>query len=57
MSVSEYVKAQGLPSAVYVAEKANINRQMLYKWHRDNFALFEAVVSGVAEKKFREEIL
>jgi len=54
MSVSKYIKEQGLPSVVYVAEKANVNRQILYSWFHNNFALFEVVVAGCVVQKSDE---
>ena len=46
-TASTYIKAQGLPSLQYVADKANIGRVKLHRWYHNNFALFEVVVAGV----------
>lgn len=50
MTPSQYIKAQGLPSLVYVAFKVNKDPRTLYKWYEDNYPLFEAVVLGVKVK-------
>jgi AcrR family transcriptional regulator len=57
MKVSEYIKSQGLSGRKYVADAVNVTPPTINNWYRDNFALLEAVVIGLAEKKFREEVL
>lgn len=47
MTPSQYVKAHGLPSLTYVAERVGKPQQTLDNWYRENFSLFEVVVAGV----------
>ena len=49
-SASKYIKEQGLPSLVYVANAAQIDRQLLHTWYRTKPALFEIVVAGCVSK-------
>jgi len=47
MTPSTYIKAQGLPSTAFVAEKVGKPVQTINNWFNHNFALFEVVVAGV----------
>lgn len=55
MTPSKYIKAQGLPNLQYVADKVGKHRDTLVNWHRDNFALFEAVVAGVVFQEVQND--
>ncbi len=57
MTPSKYIKAQGLPSLSYVADKVNLTRPTLYNWYNNNFALFEVVVAGVLWLKMTEPVV
>jgi len=54
MTPSQYIKAQGLPSLVYVAGKVNKDPRTINKWYDDNFALFEVVVAGCKYKVLQD---
>ena len=60
MTPSQYIKAQGLPSTKYVADKVGKPAQTIVNWYHANFALFEAVVAGVRSMHYayalREEL-
>jgi len=45
-SASKYIKGQGLPSLIHVADAAQIDRQLLHTWYRTKPALFEIIVAG-----------
>ena len=47
MTPSQYIKAQGLPSLAYVADKVGKHPDTINNWYHANFALFEVVVAGV----------
>lgn len=55
MSASKYIKAQGLPSVVYVALCAEISRELLHEWYHSRPVVFRLLVRGcLAELKDRE---
>ncbi len=56
MTASKYIKSQGLPSLQYVADKVGKHRDTLHNWHRDNFALFEVVVSGIKWQNMTRDV-
>lgn len=56
MTPSQYIRAQGLPSLVYVANKVGKDPRTIYKWYHDNFALFEAVIDGLEYQQVMEDM-
>ena len=49
LTASEEAKAAGLPSLEWAARHIGKPSQTLRNWHRDNHALFEAVIKGLNE--------
>lgn len=47
MTPSKYIKAQGLPSLAYVADKVGKHPDTIHNWYHKEYALFEVVVAGV----------
>ena len=47
MSASKEVKAIGLPSLQYVADKSDTKRNTLHKWYKDKPKRFNALIHGV----------
>lgn len=55
-SASEYIKAHGLRSVIYVAGRASISRALLHKWFHTRPKVFRLLVTGcVAEDKILKE--
>lgn len=46
LTAPEYIKKQGLPSLVWVADKVGKDKRTIYKWYETNFPLFETLVKG-----------
>jgi len=53
MSASKEIKAIGLPSLKYVADKINRHPNRLYAWYVDRPEQFKAIIYGV--KAIREK--